>query len=224
MTTAEQRHHEAVHRIAEEYRGSGYEVQVEPSEGPEFLQPYTPDLVITKGDERYIVEVAIPSQRSEGFWASLAEKIAAQPGWRFRIIVAGVGEEEEDPGIRAMATREEIEAQIETPRLLFRQGQSTAALMLACSLFEATARLRMLDDDRDPARASPPVALAKSLLRLGYVEQAEFELLRETMHLRDRVAHGYFGTPVPLDRVMFLMGVVRRLLRPSDAEGEAPPG
>jgi hypothetical protein len=221
----EEQRQEAVSRVAEGYRSEGYEVQIAPEEVPEFLRGFHPDLVITKGDQRYVVEIAMsgPSRRMDGYWASLAQRIADQPGWHFRIVVVGADDEGRS-WLQTLPTAAEVEAELGEPEQLLQQGHATAALVLAWSLFEAAARLRMIEDDRDPARPSSPIALTKSLVRLGYIEQPEFEILRDTMGLRDRVAHGYFGVPVPAERVRFLLDMVRRLLLWSaDEDRDAAP-
>ena len=46
-------------KLAEEYRGEGYEVVVSPTSEqlPDFLSGYHPDLLVKKGNEALIVEV-----------------------------------------------------------------------------------------------------------------------------------------------------------------------
>lgn len=76
---------ERIEVLAEEYRAQGYEVSVEPdpSRLPAFLSGYRPDLVVTRGDERTVVEVK--SRRSlstEAQARHLARLIEGEPGWQ----------------------------------------------------------------------------------------------------------------------------------------------
>lgn len=50
---------ERIQTLAEEYRSKGYKVAIEPDSSylPAFLSGYRPDLVVTRGDERTVIEV-----------------------------------------------------------------------------------------------------------------------------------------------------------------------
>lgn len=212
-----ERHRRAVETQAAQYQKQGYSVIAEPSPEatPEFLRPYEPDIIVTKGDERWVVEVKTPGHRRRaGFWGALAKKVA-EAGWRFRIVVADAGEGE----VRSYAMPEaaEIEAGLASPAKLVADGQEGAALLLSWSLFEAAARRRLLRDDQDPGRPETPLGLAKTLVYLGHVDEGELEKLREIAGLRNQVAHGLFKAKVPAESIEMLTALTRRLLVEDEA-------
>ncbi len=212
----------AVASLAKEYEGEGYTVKVEPgpNEVPEFLKPYAPDLLLYKDDEGYVVEVAAPfSQRKKGFWADLAKRIYAQPGWHFRIVILGSEDEGDGSPAYPIPTLKELKSQLLETRGLVEGGHARAALLLSWSLFEAAARLRMLDHDRDPARPTSPEGLIKGLIHYGYLGQEDFDTLREILYLRNAIAHGHLGRSVPIERLNYLTGIVELLLQPTENEG-----
>jgi hypothetical protein len=206
-----------VEELAAEYEKQGYDVLREPSpsDTPESLRPYQPDLLATKGAEKWVIEVKTRGlKRQEGFWAALAEK-AAQAGWRFRIVIAEGAED--DLRSYEMPVAAEIEAALASPAKLAAQGQEAAALLLGWSLFEAAARRRLLHDDQDPGRAVTPVGLAKALVHFGHLDESELDRLRKIADLRNQVAHGLFKANVPPDTIELLATLTRRMLADEQA-------
>ncbi|WP_437717270.1 hypothetical protein WMF45_13145 [Sorangium sp. So ce448] len=222
-SAAEQRHHEVVVAVAKEYEGKGYDVTVEPLPDhlPGFLRPYRPDILVRKGEENYVIEVALPGAHrgDRHLWPALAEKVSREPGWHLKVVVADV-EAGEAPRLHALPTADDVRAQLKVAQSLLEQGSVAASLLFAWSLFEAAARLRMLGDGRDPAKPATPASLITSLVYFGHIEQHEADSLRDVMRVRNGVAHGYLGigAPVPEDKVRLLLDVVRRLL--SDESGD----
>ncbi len=219
VTTERQRHEAALARVAEEYRRRGYDVAIEPSDAsiPEFLRPHRPDLLATKGDEKVVVEVARASaRRTRGFWSTLAERVPRERGWHLRIVA--VEDEGAAPASRLLPTADEIRRTLAETEALLEQGHAAPALLLAWSLFEAAARLRMMDDDRDPASPSTPASLVKSLIHFGYVDQEEAEPLEAAMRLRNETAHGFIGAPASGEAVRAVLAAIQRLLGPGAAE------
>lgn len=212
------RHRRAVEALASEYEEQGYTILMEPapSDTPESLRPYQPDLVAMKGTEKWVIEVKTRGlkRQDEGQWAAFAEK-AAQAGWRFRIVIAEVGEE--DLRSYEMPDAAEIEAALSSPERLATEGELAAALLIGWSLFEAAARRRLLRDSQDPGRAVTPVGLAKALVHLGYLDESELDRLRKIADLRNRVAHGLFKANVPADSIELLAALTRRMLADDQA-------
>lgn len=226
-----QEHHlRTVADLAADYTRRGYTVISQPTlkDTPEFLRPYLPDLLATKDDERWIVDVKTPgftrdqSDEKQGAWSRLSQKVA-EAGWRFRLVVAKPGED--DLRSYTIAEPAEIEAGLAIPPKLAGEGQQGAALMLAWSLFEAAARRRLLLDDEDPGRPATRVGLVKTLIHLGYVDESELEALRDIESLRNQIAHGLFKAQVPSDGITLLANLTRQLLfsegTPDASNGDA---
>lgn len=215
--TLHDRHRRTIADLAADYAKRGYDVVEEPKleDTPEFLRPYLPDLIATKGDDRWIVDVKTPgltrdnSDETTGAWARLSQEVA-QHGWHFRLVVAKSDEDE----VFSFAVPEaaEIEASLSDPPKLAGEGQEGAALLLAWSLFEAAARRRLLRDGHDAGRPTTPLGLAKILVHLGYVDDTELDALRDIIALRNQVAHGLFRAKVPTDGIADLMTQTRKLL------------
>jgi hypothetical protein len=211
--TPQERHLRAVAELTADYTRQGYTVISQPrmEDTPEFLRPYLPDLLATKDDERWIIDVKTPgfTVGEQDGWSRLSRH-AAGAGWRFRLVVARSGED--DPRSYTMPDAAEIEAGLADPPKLAAAGQQGAALLLAWSLFEAAARRRLLDDDEDPGRPATPLGLVKTLVSLGHVDEPEFDALRDITALRNQVAHGLFQAKVSSERLALLATLTRRLL------------
>jgi hypothetical protein len=126
----------------------------------------------------------------------VARRIYAR-GWHFQIVVAG--KEGETLPFQPLPMPKEIRAHLAETKALLEQGQPFAALLLAWSMFEAAARLRMMDDDRDPAKPATPGSLIKGLIYYGYIDEQQAASLEDAMKLRNAVAHGFLGSLPPED-------------------------
>ena len=85
-----------VETLAEEYRGEGYEVIVEPSQTqlPPFLAGYHPDLLLHKASESVVVDVrARKSLAKDSQVRELAGLLRAQTGWSFELVLVDVREQ-----------------------------------------------------------------------------------------------------------------------------------
>lgn len=207
----------AIEVTAAEYERQGYDVVRRPALAsmPEVLRPFQPDIIASKGDERWVIAVKTPGhKRPETYSADLAEK-AAQAGWRFRFVIA----EGPEADLRSytMPNAAEIEAGLETSSKLAAGGQGAASLLFAWSLFEAAARRRLLRDNQDPGRAVTPVGLAKVLVHFGHLDEPELDGLRKIANLRNQVAHGLFQASVPVESLDLLSTLTRRMLADEQA-------
>ncbi len=87
---ADEDHHSALRRVADEYEDQGYRVTVRPTahERPDFLASFASDLIAVRADEQVVVEVATrDSLIGDGRLVALASAIEAEPGWRLDLIV-----------------------------------------------------------------------------------------------------------------------------------------
>ena len=76
-------------RIAASYRKQGYQVAVPsaPNGLPKFLANCRPDLIAEKDDDRVVIEVkASQALKGANDLTELAERVAAQPGWRLELV------------------------------------------------------------------------------------------------------------------------------------------
>lgn len=203
--------------IAAEYENQGYDVRREPpvAATPPVLQPFQPDLIATKGDEKWVIEVKTPGHKGSASYSSDLVEKAAQAGWRFRFVIADGSED--DVRSYTMPDAAEIEAGLEVTSTLATAGQGAASLLFAWSLFEAAARRRLLRDNQDPGRVVTSIGLAKVLVHFGHLDESELERLRSIVNLRNQVAHGLFQASVPVESIDLLSALTRRMLSDEQA-------
>src|SRR2546421_11592842 len=78
-----------VDRVAQEYRGRGYQVILSPSASdlPEFARDLQPDIVARRQDDSLLIEVKRGSSvRDNERLRAIAQRVEAQPGWRFVLV------------------------------------------------------------------------------------------------------------------------------------------
>ena len=90
MEQISERERQRTLKLAEEYRGKGYEVIVSPTSEhlPDFLSGYHPDLLVKKGNEALIVEVKTRTSLTKNSQVrDLARLLQARPGWKFDLVL-----------------------------------------------------------------------------------------------------------------------------------------
>ena len=78
-----------IERIAREYEDQGYELKIapRPSELPDFLQEYRPDIVARGSKDCLVIEAKQPIDQAERERIrGIAERVGSQPGWRFVLV------------------------------------------------------------------------------------------------------------------------------------------
>jgi hypothetical protein len=171
-------------RVAEKYRNDGYEVLIHPSDSdrPPFL-PNTPvDILARKGD--HVVALQVKDEE-----ASEAESVGVDA----------------DLGVDAAIK------QIEEGELLLSPRTMRAALLMASSAFEATARM-VLQPGRTAFSGASPRQMVEELRARGIVSEQEYTKLEQSLYLRDVVAHGGRPSDAMPELVPFLLRLARRLL------------
>jgi hypothetical protein len=199
----------AVQKLADEHAAKGYQVQrdVALPFAIDGGQPLRADLLAERGDEHLVVEVALRGVRGEPQargWEEIARRVRERPGWHFKIVFV----DREPP---PLPEPEVIEAELRNAEALLGQDKVAAAMLLAASAFEASARRRLLAEGALPADAAP-VVLVERLLDAGHVEQEDVVPLRDAIELRNDIAHGYLEQPPARDTVRRLVTDARRLL------------
>ncbi|WP_437942294.1 hypothetical protein [Sorangium sp. So ce341] len=206
---AREAHDRAVQKLVDEYASKGFQVQKEAVlpfvlEGGRRLRA---DILAERDDEHHVVEVKLRGVRGEleaRRWDEIARQIRARPGWHFKIVPI-----EQDPP--PLPDPERIEAELTNVEALLDQDRLTAALLLAASAFEASARRRLLAAGA-LLRSDTPAALAEQLVAQGHIEQENFVPLRDAIELRNAVVHGHLDQLPERDAIQRLVADARRLL------------
>jgi hypothetical protein len=186
-------HNRTVQRLTGEYRAKGYEVVAEPSpkERPAFLQDYQPDLIARGKDESIIVEVKVGTEVAHGARLQpIAQRIAANPGWRFSLVVVNPERKE---GARIVdeeiLSLEAAKDQARRAGLLADQGMGDAAFLLLWGAVEATLK-RILTRAHLPISSLSTSIILRELFSAGEISRDQFEQAMKALPVRNSLAHG----------------------------------
>ena len=201
---------DAVARTIQRLRSQGWDVTSEPSpeQLPQTLADFRPDLLARRGDEHAVVEIRSRRQPPNLDLVTLAERVAALPGWRLDLVYV--------PEDLTVADRGQL---LQWARAAEQLASSTpeAALLLGWAptegLLHHLAEPVGIDTDQ-------PGALLAALASVGLLEHDEHDELRRAMEARNALAHGRQGPPVTPELVH---GLVQRAYRLDERAG-APDG
>lgn len=214
---------EALRDIAAEYRQQGYDVVIEPeyNQLPDFLKGYRPDAIARGKDETVVIEVKkSPLAEPAKHLKVLAEEISKHPGWRLKIVLAGPGSDALEEEL-SLPTFAEIGERLASADRMFEVGDHAAALLLLWSLLEAASLHRLRDLGVEPFALKTPIALLKDLVSFGFLEQEEYDRLREVVALRNAVAHGFTTASIDAESFSGVRSLIERLLEASSEPAES---
>lgn len=179
-------------QVAEEYRGKGYDVVLEPGPDqlPSVLAQYRPDIVARKGDETIVIEVkSRHSLRRPPQVEALAKAVRELPGWRLELIVARPDVAFPLPELTEPWGEEQVSDALDEAGQLLRTNHPAAALLLAWAATEAALRLLAAKEGMIIERAEAN-ALLNHLTTGGVLTRQRFKALRNALEVRNAVAHG----------------------------------
>jgi hypothetical protein len=206
--------------LAEEYRSRGYEVIEEPSPAqlPHFLSGYRPDLLVRKGDEAIVVEVKSRSSLAKDAQIrNLAQLLQTTPHWNFELVVVGEGERISAPEGARPFERDDILRGIEAAERLLESGFSEAALLLAWSTSEATARLLIEEEGIVLDHLNPPYILKQAVMN-GVIARDDYNFLTNVIKYRNALVHGFKTIDFDPTFVSELISMTKRLIHSTSAQ------
>lgn len=217
-TTAER---DLVDRVAERYRRQGYDVLIEPvgEQRPAFLSEFRPDLIARRGEESVVVEVKWGERAgSEPAVRKLATEVARHPGWRLDLVLG-----QESKGVITfeslmMPLARDLEAQLDEGIELCRNDHLAAGALLIWAAFEGAARLVAAREELGTTPVTAPLALIRSLVSSGLIDDGEYETIKAAYRRRNGIAHGFASAPEDGEIFERLSKVALRLLH---EQGEA---
>lgn len=177
---------QAVEQVIQRLHAEGWSVveQPGPQQLPEAVAPFRPDLVAHRGAEHLIVEIKSRQTPPDFDMVTLAEQIAALPGWRLDLVYV--------PQELATADRDQLLRWAATANALAASAPEAAMLLVWAAiegLLHQLAEARGVDTNQ-------PGRLLAALASLGVVEHEEHEVLRRAMQTRNALAHGRRGPAV----------------------------
>lgn len=208
-----------VQRVADHYRGRGYQVTLAPT--GEVLPPvvgrYRPDLVAVKPDESVVVEISVKGDRSPSErFGDLARQIGQQPGWRFVLVVGDPVDVGMLPVDAPVITLDEVVRNEAAAAKIAEQSPTSAFLLLWVA---AEALLRMLAHRAElPLERVPTSTLIRDLYSFGELSATDFHAALDLQQIRDAVAHGFQADDVvgAIGRLQELLANLNGELRESE--------
>lgn len=199
--------------LVTEYRQKGYEVLLspKPEELPDFLRSYRPDMIVSRGEEKVVIEVkSRPSIASAQYLRGLAQAVEEHPGWRVELVMTNPEDALYSVKVEGSLQEHEIKSQLQVARELT-VHHPESAILFAWSLAEATLRLLANKEELDLQRPEP-LRLLKQLATEGVISQAEYQSLMNAFALRNAIAHGFKTTHLTPNIVLNLIEVTEQLL------------
>jgi hypothetical protein len=211
-------------RIADMYRGQGYDVTVRPSADqlPPFATGFRVEILARRGGQGVLV--AVRKNRDEleadSHLSRYAEVTAAQPGWRFDLAVL----EGQNPNTRELRgarefSGDDITQSLEQAEQLDKAGFPRYAVVAAWAALEAAMRIRLRASGREAGWGSRPGEMLRELYSAGALTPTEFRQVESASQLRNQIVHGFDPPPgesVALEpAVRVLTDVTRRLVSES---------
>ena len=203
-----------VQELAREYRSKGYEVITEPSpeQLPDFLREYRPDLLVRKGSESIVVEVATRSSLAANpRLRDLARTLHAEPGWKFELILMREKEKLDTPEGAWPFAREDVYSRLETVEELLETGSPEAAFLLGWGALEAGVRLLAEEDRLMLERVSPSYLLHQAVTN-GLISREDYASLKRAMKYRNALVHGFKVADFDADLVRECINTTKHLL------------
>ncbi len=202
-------------QLAEEYRNNGYEVAFHPGleDLPDLLRNYRPDMIARRGDEAVIVEVKsrhlLGSSQGQ-YLQDLAQAVEQNPGWRFELVMANPEDVVYPQNTEGSLQKHEIEARLQVAKQ-FASQHSEPAILYSWALAEAALRL-VSEHEGLSLKRSDSLYLVKQLVIEGVISRSEYQLLMDSLSLRNTVAHGFKTTRVTQELVHELIDLIEQLL------------
>ena len=146
---------------------------------------------------------------------ALAEALDGRVGWRFDVVLY---EEEELPRGPLYPTPKSIRSAIAEADTIYQQGHFAAALMLACSAFEAAAKRSIAKvEDRDAFKLTLN-DLVKRAVSYGFLSEGEMDFVNKAIIRRNQIVHGRLKRPVPKKMLNGIGEFTERLLDMREVE------
>ena len=220
-TLTANREKEQLLKIAEEYRQKGYEILFPPNleDLPEFLKSYRPDLIVRRGEESVIIEVKSRTSLNSSSTQYLAQAVAKNPGWRFELMMTNSEDAVDILKAEDSFQESEIELGLQVAKQLVTQHLESA-MLYSWSLVEATLRIVAQKEELSLQRLEPHY-LVKKLTAEGVISKSEYQLLMNSLSLRNPIAHGFKSTQLTENSVYELIAIAAKLLKDLHSSEEA---
>ena len=203
-----------IQRVAREYAHRGYRVTLRPgpTDLPEFLAAFQPDLIAQSDDETVVVEVKTRRGLSQARdLGDLARALEGRPGWRFEFIVTNPKGSSTVPDEADLAEPWLLDRRLVDAQRMAEARTLDAAMLLAWSAAEGTLRHISEREGVYVGRRGPSY-LIKHLYSLGLLSREVYDVLDEGLRLRNSLIHGFTVRDLGATTVMNFIQAARALL------------
>ncbi len=210
--------HRKLAEVAKGLEASGYQVIVAPRDEqlPAFLKRFRPSLIATRGDQGVVVEVKTRQTLPESQdLPGLAEVVRGQPGWRLDLLITDP-KDKPVAGLGDRLDQSDIRSRIGEAKELLSNGSHVAAMLLAWSAAEGAMRLLAQRADIRIEKDDPGFVVRKLAMH-GFVDDAEYRVLRPAIDVRNALVYGYSSPRLDARLVSDLVAVADRLMHPPAA-------
>lgn len=205
---------ERINELASDFAAKGYTVLVDPkrTELGIDLGGYLPGLLAKREGEVVLVEVKSSTDRLPvEYYRSIAERVAAQKGWRFVLVTLDEPAEIAPPSLaHPIPDWAQLEQRLTVVERMVQQQLWEPSLLYLWSLTEAALR-RRAEALRLPVERFPASRLLAQLYSYGVLSIHEFEELQRTLEARNRMAHG-LNAPIESESLKRAVASIRKLL------------
>ena len=185
---------EKLKSLAEKYESQGFHVLtgLKTDELPFDLGNYQPDLIVTKNNLGFVIEIRTSLSRiSVERLQALAEEVSKHPGWRFLLVTLEDIEGKSLPGTsEKLVSWQELTNQFLQAHKLLENDEIQSAFLPLWSIFEDALRKRAIDV-LIPIERFPVIGLIRHLYSLGELSISQFDLAQACLEVSNRLAHGY---------------------------------
>lgn len=212
-------HDRLIREVANRYIRQGYPVQVEPgpTDLPDFLSRFQPDLIVTTPEGKIVVEVKSRGKaRQVDYWQALTDAINNQPGWEVRFVTDNQREEELFSAEQPILSQDEIEERLTASEQLARNGLLDSALLITWASIEALLR----DASRKEKQILPNQGTGPLITWLyaeGGLDRADYDSLMSLLKFRNQAVHGFRVEQISPTLVEQAQSMARRLLKQKTA-------
>jgi hypothetical protein len=204
-TSTHRRYEESLRQAVERLRDEGWEVQIQPPEGPAGLERFKPDYVARRGDELIVGEIKFRGESDLGELEQLTRLVNSIPGARVEMIWLGRPAEEPQAAdiVKMAGAAKELSAE-----------NSTSALLLAWAALDGAIAAYTLTHEREHLPYAKKGARQKlnEMANLGELSESQFERLDNAGRIRNSIAHGEYIEP-PLEMIEYVSAVAVALVR-----------
>ncbi|MEH2457163.1 hypothetical protein [Nostoc sp.] len=185
---------EKLKSLAEKYESHGFHVLtgLKTDELPFDLGKYQPDLIVTKNNLGFVIEIRTSLSRiSVERLQALAEEVSKHPGWRFLLVTLEDIEGKSLPGTsEKLISWQELTDQFVQAHKLLENDEIQSGFLSIWSIFEDALRKRAIDGSI-PIERFPVIGLIRHLYSLGELSISQFDIAQACLEVSNRLAHGY---------------------------------